>query len=66
MEQFKKSENDAVAFERHKEMQRRSKNNIRSAKRNFEQKLAKDVKNANKSFFAYVRRKQRTVKSWTN
>ena len=38
---FKKSENDPVAIERYKEMQRRSQNNIRSAKQNFEQKSAK-------------------------
>ena len=44
MAQFKKSENDPVAFEKYKEMQRRSKNIIKSAKQNFEQKLAKNVK----------------------
>jgi ribonuclease P/MRP protein subunit RPP40 len=32
----------------------------RIAKRNYEQKLANDVKNNSKSFFAYVRSKQRT------
>src|SRR6266496_2658448 len=58
---FKESGNDPVAFSNYKEMQRRSQNIIRSAKRNFEQKLAKNVKNDNKSFFAYVRSKQRTV-----
>src|SRR6266568_4819827 len=58
---FKESGNDPVAFTNYKEMQRRSQNIIRSAKRNFEQKLAKNVKNDNKSFFAYVRSKQRTV-----
>ena len=58
---FKKSGNDPVAFEKYKEMQRRSQNIINSAKRNFEQKLAKNEKNDNKSFFSYVRSKQRTV-----
>ena len=47
-------------------MQRKSQNIIRSAKRNFEQKLEKDVKTDNKSFFAYVRSKQRTVKKLNN
>src|SRR5580692_2922419 len=32
----------------------------RMAKRNYERKLANDVRNNNKSFFAYVRSKQRT------
>ena len=41
-------------------MQRRSQN-IKSAKRNFEQKLAKNVNDDNKSFFSYVRSKQRIV-----
>ena len=41
---FKESGNDPVAFTNYKEMQRRSQNIIRSAKRNFEQKLAKNVK----------------------
>ena len=58
---FKKSENDPVAFEKYKEMQRRSQNIINSAKQNFEQKMSKKCKNDNKSFFSYVRSKQRTV-----
>jgi len=58
---FKASGNDPVAYEKYKEMQKKSQNSIRFAKRNFEQKLAKDVKNDNKSFFSYVRSKQRTV-----
>ena len=39
-------------------MQRTSQNIIKSVKQNFEQK---NVKNDNKSFFCYVRSKQRTV-----
>src|SRR6266496_2913247 len=63
---FKESGNDLVAFTNYKEMQRITQNIIRSAKRNFEQRLAKNVKNDNKSFFAYVRSKQRTCrKSWS-
>src|SRR5882757_4064124 len=58
---FKASGNDPVAHEKYKKMQKKSQNIIRSAKRNFKQKLAKDVKTDNKSFFAYVRSKQRTV-----
>ena len=58
---FKETGNDPVAFTKYKEMQRRSQNIIRSAKRNFEQKLGQNVKVDNKSFFAYVRSKQRTV-----
>jgi hypothetical protein len=58
---FKESGNDPIAFTKYKEMQKKSQNIIRLAKRNFEQKLAKNVKNDNKSFFAYVRSKQRTV-----
>ena len=42
-------------------MQRRSQNIIKSAKQNFEQKLAKYLKNDNKSLFSYVRSKQCTV-----
>src|SRR5882757_4621513 len=51
---FKASGNEPVAYEKYKEMQKKSQNSIRFAKRSFEQKLAKDVKNYNKSFFSYV------------
>ena len=44
MEQIKKFENDSLAFERYTEVQRRSQNNIRSAKENFKQKVAKNAK----------------------
>ena len=40
---LKKSGSDPVAFEKSKEMQRRSQNVTRSVKQNFEQKLAKNV-----------------------
>ena len=42
-------------------MQRRPQNIIKSAKQNFEQELAKNVKNDNKNFFSYVRSKQHSV-----
>jgi hypothetical protein len=41
-------------------MQKKCQKINRSAKRNFEQKLAKNVKENSKSFFAYIRNKQRT------
>ena len=47
-------------------MQRSSQNVLKFTKQNFEQELAKNVKNDNNTFFAYVRSKQHTVqKSWT-
>jgi len=58
---YKESGNNPIAFEKYKEKQRLCQTIIRTAKRNFEQKIAKNVKNDNKSFFAYVRSKQRTV-----
>jgi hypothetical protein len=56
---YKESGNDPEAFKNYIEKQRKSQNVNRMAKRNFEVKLAKNVKNDSKSFFAYVRSKQR-------
>src|SRR5882757_947764 len=64
---FKASGNDPAAYEKYKEMQKKSQNSIRFAKHNIEQKLARDAKNDNKSLFSYVRSKQTYCrKNWTN
>jgi hypothetical protein len=47
-------------YEEYKIKLRKAVASCRMAKRTFEQKLANDVKNNSKSFFAYVRSKQRT------
>jgi ribonucleases P/MRP protein subunit RPP40 len=47
-------------LEKYKIKLNKSNSTNRSAKRNYEKKLAGDVKSNNKSFFAYVRSKQRT------
>jgi ribonuclease P/MRP protein subunit RPP40 len=55
--QCQKSENN---YEKYKNKVKTAVATCRMAKRNYEQKLANDVRNNSKSFFAYVRSKQRT------
>jgi ribonuclease P/MRP protein subunit RPP40 len=47
-------------YDKYKTKLRKAAETCRMAKRNYERKLANDVRNNNKSFFAYVRSKQRT------
>jgi len=55
-----KSGRDRLLFEVYKSKLRLSVRENIKAKRRFEEKLANNIKNDNKSFFAYVRSKQRT------
>jgi len=57
---YKEWVNTPAAFEKYIVKQKKFQNVNRETKRNFEETLAKNVKNDTKSFFAYVRSKQRT------
>ena len=55
-----KEDKSQVNFDRYKNKLQKSRNKNREAKRSYENKLANNIKNDCKSFFAYVRSKQRT------
>ena len=51
---------NSTNFDKYKCKLNKSRNKNRAAKRNYEKKLAENVKHDSKSFFTYVRSKQRT------
>jgi ribonucleases P/MRP protein subunit RPP40 len=57
---YKELGNDKEMYQVYITLQKISQKVNRTAKRNFEQKLARNVKENSKSFFAYIRNKQRT------
>ena len=58
---FRKYQNQKTSknFDHYKKCQKETKQEIRKAKRDFERKLAQNIKEDSKSFYAYVRSKQK-------